>query len=244
MLQIKVKQGSQLWKHFRTLKISSTEMASIFFLNKHRNKNQLWLEKTGLKPRKDFDSQATRHGRYWEPFAIEKFLGHFPSEQWEWLKPGIVTDFREPVCCSPDAMLSHRELDVLLGFEAKCPFSAKIPQRKEGIPPEYLFQCFSCLMITRADGWFLGFYDSDSGREVVFEISPDWGLWSTEILPLVREFLCKVRDSSDPTPPFKRKGKEEKKLASYFKGRLLALTREREDLGCPGTEIKNGSYQE
>jgi len=208
MLLAKSKQGGNIWKEFKrknSVFISSTEIASIFYLNKHKSKNQLWLQKRGLRPRQDFDSRATRHGRNWEPYAIRRFLDlSFEDEKdWVFCRPSAVKDPRDPVCFSPDLMIFHRELDILFGLEVKCPYTAPIPKRKEDIPPEYLFQAFCCLMVSRADSWFLSFYDTESGRATSFEISPDLDLWKRKTLPLVRAFLCEVSDSSVQGPPFR-----------------------------------------
>lgn len=235
MLLAKAKQGEGVWSEFKKrggLFISSTEIASIFYLNKHRSKNQLWLQKKGVIQKRAFDSQATQHGRNWEPYAIRKFIDlAFQEEDWVFLRPGSVKDPEDPVCFSPDLMVCHKDMDVLLGLEVKCPFSAPIPARKEDIPPEYLFQAFCCLMVSRADRWFLSFYDSGTDRVTSYEIEPDSDLWRTEILPPVRAFLSTVSDNSARDPPFKkRKGKEEKDYSEGIKRKLLSLTKKREDL--------------
>jgi hypothetical protein len=208
--------------------VSSTEISAVFCLNKHKTRNQLFAEKRFGK-RDEFDCEATRHGRFWEPYALRKMADFF-GDTWEFLKPGTLKDPKEPVCCAPDLVISSKEHDILVGVEVKCPWSAPIPKNKGEVPPEYLFQAFACLMISGADCWLLGFYDSDTDRVSVFEIAPDWSLWNGTVLPLVREFLGMVSDSSVPDQPFKRKGRAEKAISEKVRRNLLSLTRERPDL--------------
>lgn len=231
MLLAQAPQGGRVWKECkkRSAFISSTEIASVFYLNRNKTKNQLWNQKRNKK-RNEFESHATRHGRDWEPYAIRRFIDFAFDDDWDFYRPGHVEDPVDPVCFSPDLMVKHKRLDILFGLEVKCPYTAPIPKRKQDIQPEYLFQAFTCLMVSRADRWFLSFYDSAENRSTSYEISPDLDLWRNEILPQVRLFLQAVADNSVRDPPFKRKGKSEKEYSEKIRSRLLSLTKEREDL--------------
>lgn len=228
MFLLRCKQQGIYWMDFkrRNLLISSTDMASVFCLKGSKSRRKLFLEKKGISPRQDFKSEATEHGRKWERVAIGKVIDNsFPSEDWRYLRPGCLKD--PPVCCSPDLVFVHRNLDLEIGLEVKCPFSAPIPLKKEDIPTKHLLQAFSCLMVLRADRWLLAFYDSETDRVKVYEIFPDSSLWE-ELLKPAQEFLSKVADSSASVPP--KKGKEEKELEKKISQRLVELTNRREDL--------------
>jgi len=239
MLALRAEQGKNFWKHWKkkTPLISSTEISAVFCMNKHKTRNQLFQEKKG-KPRPENDCPATRHGRLWEPYAIGKVLEHFPEESWEFRRPGCLK--APPVCASPDLVLFSLEADVMIGLEVKCPYSAPIPKRKEDVCSEYLFQCFSCLMISRANSWLLAFYDTEYDRAQVFEIFPDSDLWERELLPRVEDFLRTVAGNTDLDRPFGRKGKKEKSLEDVLRRKLLDKTREREDLS---SHPENDAYQ-
>lgn len=235
MISLRMTQNEPLWLNLKrgSTRVSSTELASVFSMNRYKSKNELWREKSG-KHKKQFYSAATDHGRRWEPVPIRHWMDEvFQEEDWEYVRPGTVLDPKEPVCCSPDMMFFHRRLDKVLGLEVKCPYSTGIPERKEDVPSNYLFQCFACLMITGADAWFLSYYDHKSDRLMSFEVAPDLPFWTETILPRVRQFLQSIPGDTSKAP-FKRKGKEEKLLETQLRERLLSLTKEKEHLSTLG----------
>lgn len=240
MFQLIAPQAGFFWSSFKCnnlKRVSSTEIAAVFTLHSHKSRNQLYSEKKGLRARPTFSCPATDHGKKHEDSAIKAFLERaiVPAD-WILKKPGVISENR--ISCSPDAMFVHREMDVLFGLEVKCPFSKPIPTRKEEIQPEYLFQCFTCLMLSQADRWFLAYYHAGSARLRVFEMRPDPALWNDTIVPRVERFLEQVRDGPD-APPFGRKNKEEKAEAEALRQKLLGLMEERRDL----SGVDDDTYQ-
>lgn len=228
---IRSEQGGLYWHKSRdhSKRIASSDLAAVLYMHRYKSRNQLLKEKRDpFHKRKNQETPATQHGRFWEQFALGKVSLMFPeSAGWKLLRPGSILDFVYPLSCSPDMMVTREDEfhDELIGVETKCPYSAPIPMKKEDIPSEYLLQAFSCLMITGADRWVLSFYQSSTDTLTSYEIAPDSDLWHSLIVPRVSQFLEEVRASSAATSerPF-RKGKKEKEQEKLIRERLLDVT--------------------
>lgn len=252
IILLRSEQGGLYWTESRKsgLRIPASEVAALLCMYRYKSRNKLFKEKKYPHTKKrNQETPATQHGRFWEQFALAKVADFFPEKEgWRLLRPGSFLDFDEPFSCSPDMMVDlfdpERNLDLLIGIETKCPYSAPIPKRKEDICSAYLLQCFCCLMTTEADKWILVFYDSPTDSVTSFEIYPDYDLWARKIVPRVRQFLELVRDNSGATfsnPVKMRKVKKDKIRAEKLRGKLLELTFPVE-LSL-GSSPKNNAYQ-
>lgn len=224
MFMLRTGQKSPLWSYFKgnSMRISSTEMSSVLHCNPRLSKKKLFLQKTKKVPKPDSSNlMPIQHGVYYEPVAREKVYDKL-KHLYRLTLPGCILDPSSPLCCSPDGVLFHKGNNRMMGLELKCPFLSKnFPQSKDEIKTAYLIQCFVCLHVSRADGWLLAFYDSESDRAECYEISPDSGLWESIFLRESFLFADLLADSSASPPP--TKNKEDKKREVSIRRRLLEL---------------------
>lgn len=152
---------------------------------------------------KPLNVPAIKHGKEWEWLSIERAKSlispGFPGAKW--IKPAIVMDWEDPVCCSPDAMFHLEGYDKLFGLEVKTPYSRQLPSKPEDVQMEHLLQCFACLQICRANEWFLFYYSVSLDEGVLFSVLPDKDLWKEEIVPRVRKFLEDPERALEKLPP-------------------------------------------
>lgn len=190
---LNLKQGSPLWKKARKWlrlqgRVSGTGSGSILGLNPYESRMRHWRLMKGLEEENQFENQAMRFGKTYEPMAIERALGLLGVK--EWGQPGILVS--DGVAqCSPDAMWeeevimvdqyteeSHKEI-VLRGLEVKCPHTRSIPE-KENYKRDrhYILQAFHCLMVARAMDWHLYYFNPRDRRDHrLLRIWPDQKIW-------------------------------------------------------------------
>src|ERR1700759_3253600 len=138
MISLRMPQECALWLALRKApkptpypRISATDMAAVFHMG-YKSKKKLWEEKRG-KETPFFGCAATAHGQYWEPVGLRACIDRFfPPHSWRYFKPNF-KDLNNPISCSPDLVLIHKRVELMYGLELKCPYSSKIPQKKEDI---------------------------------------------------------------------------------------------------------------
>lgn len=167
--------------------VSSTQISSVIHLNKHKSKRMLWYEKKGIRKERSVQgNQAVDDGVALEETAINVALDIIdPGNLFAYFKPGIVVDPWSKTCCSPDLVMGLWHLNgkgpTLVGLEVKVPHTRGIPESITDVPIEYIIQCFVSIHITKAEFWYLFFYNKHSrspGSDALFIVYPNAEIWS------------------------------------------------------------------
>lgn len=227
MFMLRSKQGGSLWTRFKTVnrRVSSTEMSSVVDCNSHTSREKLFLEKLGRSFRRDLSHVAAiQHGRRQEPVARTLIHERMDPEEWELKLPGLVVDPHLPVCCSPDGLFFHREKDVSIGLEIKCPYNTKcIARKKEDIKVEYLIQAFVCMNILCSDRYLLVFFDAWTSDLTAYEMFPDASLWTEFFAREACQFRKELEDNTSGLAPTPRPRGEKRQRKKWVREKLLEL---------------------
>lgn len=227
MIMLRARQSSSLWKAFKETNrmISSTEMSAVVDSNSHTSRERLFQEKLGLLPRRDLSHvPAVKHGRRYEPIARD-LIRERMGEDWDLKVPGVVISPDLPVCCSPDGIFYHREKDISVGLEIKCPFNPRnVPQKKEDIKVEYLIQAFVCMNVLCSDRYLLVFFDAESNTLTGYEMYPEENLWTSFFAREACQFRKELEDNTSGLSPTPHPREEKRRKKKWVREKLLSIT--------------------
>lgn len=154
--------------------VSSTEMSSVLHCNPNKSRKKLYKEKRKLIRRFHVDNEATRHGNFYEPYAIMWACNYPQFYKWSLRtntldsKLGIMVDNVAPLCCSPDALFLNMETREIRGLEVKCPYSREIPLVAEDVDRQYIVQALVCALCFKLREWYLLYYNANKPEKSSF----------------------------------------------------------------------------
>ena len=144
-------QKTEAWLQFRQFRVTGSEVGTVLGHNPYQSRDALLLRKLGHDPSPFHGNEATRHGEYWEPKAVELY-----EEQtgFQVVAFNIIPhrDF-STMAYSPDGLAIRvdeytGETELRL-IEIKCPFRRDICGR---VPRMYLDQVQMGLEVLRSYG--------------------------------------------------------------------------------------------
>lgn len=170
----------------------------------------LWYEKKGIRKEREHFNEAIADGVKLEETAINVALDVIdPSHCFQYYKPGIIVDPWTKTCCSPDLIMGiwHQmgQGPTIVGVEVKVPHSRGIPEFVCDVPTEYIIQCFASIHITKAEFWYLFFYNKyerKRGSDALFIIYPNQNIW--DLIQMEVDMFLEALDS-DQVPETKSK---------------------------------------
>jgi putative phage-type endonuclease len=198
-------QRSDEWFTIRENMLTASDVASSIGKNPYKSRKQLLSSKVNPS-RVRFESDATRHGTFYESVAIQKFcektghvvhdVGIFVHPEHKWLGG------------SPDGLTETCQL-----IEVKCPLKRKIEHK---IPDYYYPQVQVCMEILDINSSFFIQYRPQSENEDeildILEIHRD-KQWFNDNLPLMHSFWKDVQMYRDnPTMNMTLYGVDPKKV--------------------------------
>lgn len=227
MFALFCEQGSEYWERVRkhNNKISSTQVAAVLSCSKYKSKTLVWKEFFGYKKPSEFVSPAMAMGRREERNTLKECLDTLKiTEKVYFIGVCHAIDPTEPFSCSPDGCFVSKETGCLVGIEIKNTENRDPPQKKEDIPLDHLFQCFTCLNVTKAEYWILFTKCQNSGLTSAFKICPNPEAWE-EIKALAIEFV----NSSNKACPTRRSAKDNEISSRIVSKILLFCTKYNDD---------------
>jgi len=139
--------------------IGASELAAILGLDPYRTPLDVWMEKTGRKPKFE-GNEATFRGNVFED-AVGQYMQRAIGEDWVQEKCSfVVSDISEVIRCNPDRIFYNRKTGERKGGELKTTIERVTeedltdPENPKKLP--WLFQCQWCMVCTGLRKWELG----------------------------------------------------------------------------------------
>ena len=139
--------------------IGASELAAILGLDPYRTPLDVWMEKTGRKPKFE-GNEATFRGNVFED-AVGQYMQRAIGEDWVQEKCSfVVSDISEVIRCNPDRIYYNRKTGERKGGELKTTIERVTeedltdPENPKKLP--WLFQCQWCMVCTGLRKWELG----------------------------------------------------------------------------------------
>jgi putative phage-type endonuclease len=139
--------------------IGASELAAILGLDPYRTPLDVWMEKTGRKPKFE-GNEATFRGNVFED-AVGQYMQRAIGEDCVQEKCSfVVSDISEVIRCNPDRIYYNRKTGERKGGELKTTIERVTeedltdPENPKKLP--WLFQCQWCMVCTGLRKWELG----------------------------------------------------------------------------------------
>jgi len=137
------------WLQERRLGIGGSDVPGILGISNFASPYTVWADKLGLTPEADL-TETMRQGRDLEAYVARRFCEEIGLKAHR--KNKIIKNPAYPYSL---ANIDRRIIKEQAGLEIKTCSPFRLPEFKDGYPPEFLSQCLHYLAVTGWERWYL-----------------------------------------------------------------------------------------